>query len=252
VTNYAGNTDVTHSLRQIVGSNLASYGKLFAGGKLSVVRQQWSLVSAISLLVSFAALLWCVVQLRKREQRSGSQIHPRLRSILWAWFIPYAIFLAWFDPGNAGHKLFLWPPLVFLLATTKWSQSHAKALAAGVLALAAWNFGAFIFPHSRVQGDPLVSLAQQVDRELPKNATVYYTAFVPDDWYLDYFAPGRTWQPLTEQATQNAAGTTCFDATALEKLKGRITIDPSLSWRLVDKQHNIRLECLSKTPQPNH
>jgi hypothetical protein len=118
-------------------------------------------------------------------------------------------------------------------------------------ALAAWNFAAFIYPHAQVASDPILVLARQVNRELPRNATVYYRTLDPDDWYLEYFAPQRHWLGLPSDADATTllhatAGPVCLETTALEGFRG--TIDPSLKWDLVDGSHNVRLECL-KRPQ---
>ncbi len=98
----------------------------------------------------------------------------------------------------------------------------------------------------------MLVLAEAVDRQLPKNAVVYYKALDPDDWYIEYFAPGRRWIPLplrVDEATlrSGASAPVCFETTALSQFSGsefRESMDPRLKWDLVNKRHNIRLECL--------
>jgi hypothetical protein len=106
------------------------------------------------------------------------------------------------------------------------------------IALAAWNFGAFIYPHAHASADPVLVLAQKIDRELPKDATIYYAAFSPDDWYLDYFAPGRSWLKLNGPPAQE--GAICLETTALA---GNPGVPFNRTWQLVNAQHNIRLAC---------
>ncbi|MFL6414763.1 MAG: hypothetical protein ACJ74Y_03725, partial [Bryobacteraceae bacterium] len=74
--------------------------------------------------------------------------------------------------------------------------------------------------------------------------TVYYKALSPDDWYLEYFAPGRTWKPLPmpgEVGRSTRESVVCFETTALPYVQAET--DPALRWALVNSQHNIRLEC---------
>jgi hypothetical protein len=160
----------------------------------------------------------------------------------------------------------VWPPIVLLMGTYIASRNrlmeHIYAFLALAVAIAAWNFGAFIYPHSRVTADPVLVLAQTLDQQLPRNATVYYRALDPDDWYLEYFAPGRTWSPLLQhpnswqqQLRTSTAGPVCLETTALEELEKNPLhasqilpeIDSGRRWDLVNSRHNIRLECLKGT-----
>jgi hypothetical protein len=162
--------------------------------------------------------------------------------ILWTWLVPCAFFLAIWDPGSAFHKLFVWPPIVLLIgAYAAWKRAAASI--GFVIALAAWNFGAFIYPHAHASADPVLVLAEKINRELPKNATIYYRAFSPDDWYVAYFAPGRTWLKLN--ATP-ATSPFCLETTALTELAPRR--NATQSWQLVTGQHNVRLECFDQAP----
>jgi hypothetical protein len=36
-----------------------------------------------------------------------------------------------------------------------------------------------------------------------------------------------------------------LETTALDASKSKLAIDPALRWDLVNRQHNVRLECLS-------
>jgi hypothetical protein len=267
VTSYASDSGFTHSVAQITGSYLSSYIKLFLGGKLSLIRDYFSAVVCLTLATSFCMLI-CALFLFFRRARAFPGHHRDNRAIfvLWMWFLPYAIFLACWQPGSAFYKLFVWPPIVLLiaayLASRKSLNQRVYAFYALSIAMAAWNFGAFIYPHSHPSADPVLVLANTVDRELPRNATVYYRVLDPDDWYLEYFAPGRKWSvlPARIESSQHrlphlAGAPVCFETTALDELENnprtsgmRSEIDSKRRWDLVNGRHNIRLECLKQLP----
>ena len=253
VTSVSNDTQTTHSFGQLVASNVASYLKLFGGGKLALIRDFFSAPVIIALLSCLAcATATAISAVRTSGSRPSlpGEIDRRTRTVLWSWVAAYFVFLSWFEPGNAFYKLFVWPPIVVLIGC--YLQSHRRASKAFrwfTLGLASWNFAAFIYPHSRVDADPVLSLAKRIDRELPRTATVYYKALSPDDWYLEYFAPGRRWEPLgspNEIRKASAAAPVCFESTALPYVETEA--DPSLSWSLVNSQHNIRLECVKWKP----
>ncbi len=263
ITSYASDSGFTHSLSQIVGSYFITYVRLFAGGKLAFIRDYFSVAVCLSLCVCVAALLSAGYLLRHPDPDAGANPNRRATLVLWIWLLAYAIFLASWDPGSAFHKLFVWPPIVLLIGIhigdSAMLRQRRKAFVALGVAVAAWNFGVFIYPHSHASADPVLTLAQKVDQELPKHATIYYRVLDPDDWYLEYFAPGRFWSPVNVQGrsayigfTNSPPGPVCFETTALDVL-GRnpgvlAAIDPERRWDLLNSKHHIRLECL-KTPR---
>ncbi|MBV9082069.1 MAG: hypothetical protein JOZ62_05295 [Acidobacteriaceae bacterium] len=245
---YASDSGFTRSLGQLIGANIASCVKLFAGGKLALIEEFSSWPMWVSLTVCVAAVSAGMVLARGHVPRNEPLKTDRKDlTVLWMWLLAPAIFLASWDPGSAFHKLFLWPAIVLLIGAYGLPRLPSRVAAAFVLALVAWNFGAFIWPHAHVSADPVLSLAVEIDKQLPRNATVYYAAFSPDDWYLDYFAPGRKWVQMTSDSGQvvvAGTGPVCFETTALQNLKDPLRPDPRLSWALVNQQHNIRFECV--------
>lgn len=240
ITSYDVNSRFTHSLREIAGSYISGYWKLFVGGKLSLLRDYLSPLTVLALCVCVAALVCAMYWWRHREQIARADANRQAKFVLWAWFLVYAVFLASWDPGSTFHKLFLWPSIVLLIGVYANAKRTWIFLA---LAIAAWNFAAFIYPHAQASADPILTLAQTIDRQLPKNAVVYYQAFDTDDWYLAYFAPGREWLPLSHELPRVASSSVpvCFETTALEALK--LHLNSNYKWDLVDQHHNIRLEC---------
>jgi len=247
-------SNVTHSLQQLTVVNLVSYVKLFAGGRWSLVREQFSLLVAVSLAMACLLLACGFWLLRFAPQERIGLTHTgshRFPLLLWTWITPYVVFLSWFEPGNAFYKLFIWPAIVlaigWFVVSNRGLYARIRALVLFTLALAAWNFGAFIYPHAQPSADPVLQLAKTIDRELPKNATIYYRVFSPDDWYLKYFAPGRTWleAPADPGAFRHgekaSEGPVCLETTALEATS--IETGP-LRWRLLEKGHHVKLECL--------
>jgi len=236
ITSYDVNSRFTHSLREVVGSYISGYWKLFLGGKLSLLHDYSSPLTVLALCLCVAALTCAIYSWRRPESIARPDLARQQKVVLWAWFLSYAVFLASWDPGSTFHKLFLWAPIVLLIGV------YIKAKRAWIplaIAIAAWNFAAFIYPHAQASADPILTLAKTIDQQLPKNAIVYYQAFDTDDWYLAYFAPGREWLPLppSEQRVTNA----CYETTALEQLN--LHLHSTHQWKLVDQHHNIRLEC---------
>ncbi len=240
IAHFAPDTPVTHRIGQLVTAYAGSYLKLFFGGKLSLIRDFFSPAIGVALAVCITTAVWGIRRIPLPGGRGSEVPRESARIILWIWFVPAALFLALFDPGSAFHKLFVWPAIVLLIGIEiPWITRHSRAAIAFAVAIAAWNFAAFIYPHSRPEADPVLVFAKRMDKELPRNASIYYAAFSPDDWFLAYFAPGRQWRPLPAPST----GAVCFDSTALNELKGAGATDPAMRWALVNAQHNIRLEC---------
>ncbi len=253
-------SQTTHGLKQFPGAYLLSYTKLFVGGKLSLIRDFFSIPEALAFTICVGCIGFAIYFFRHPVADSAGAVNGEVVRVLWAWLAPYAVFLAWWEPASAFYKLFVWPPMLLLLAVyvarNDTFRQRAKGLLALALAIAAWNFGAFIFPHSHVRADPVLALALEINRELPKNAIVYYQVLDPDDWYLEYFAPGRKWDKLPPDSRRLTAlakadeTPVCLETTALDQAeKGsglRLAIDPSRRWDLVNRQHNVRLECLKE------
>ena len=248
ITRFSAESQMTHSWRQILIGYPASYLKLLAGGKLSLIQDYLSPPVVAALLFSLAALIAGVWLTRHPKRETGIPIERRTKVVLWAWILPYFVFLVWWEPESAFYKLFVWPPIVLLLgcsiAERSSSISRVRAFTAFGAALAAWNFGAFIFPHSYSSADPVLALAEKLNRELPKNAIVYYKVLSPDDWYLQYFAPGRRWRPLSiDDFKRPAPEPFCMETTALNYL-GKSNFNPQQHWEIVDSKHNVQLACV--------
>ncbi len=265
ITSFAADSGFTHSIGEIIGYYLTSYVKLFAGGKLSLIRDFFSFLECAALLLCAVFLIWAIRLFKKPHDTEEASVDQKAVVFLWAWLIGYALFLAAWDPGSAFHKLLVWPAIVLLLGVyivrAQYARQRVRASTILGAALTAWNFGAFIYPHSQPPADPVLMLALKLNRELPKDATVYFKALDPDDWYLEYFAPGRRWIPLPKdrrdlpKAIGLDAGPVCFETTALDSLKDDPALDEGMilwghsyrRWYLVNSHHNIRLECLKRS-----
>ena len=273
VSSRADDAHFQFSLAKVIGSNLNSYIKLFLGGKLSFIRQYMSLSMAIALLIVLLALLYAFYSFQKRNQSDPtlenliaeqSSSYRDCYFILVSWLLPYFLFLSVWLPWNGFYKLLVWPPLVLLLGFLINDRLKRDRTAYGVIALivamAGWNFAAYIYPHSHDTEDPVLVLGKTIDKELPNNAVIYYQQFVTNDWYLKYFAPGRIWKPLPkleELPTINqlvqSSSTVCFETSALNAIKSRnkseynrflTSVDSRHEWNLISTKYNVQLRCV--------
>lgn len=249
LTSYSGEAKTARTAAIIFRDYPLSYLKLFLGGKLSLIRDFLSALVITSLVAAFISLFAGLWFLRKPELPTAQQpIADRIiRWTLLLWIAPFAIFLLWFEPGNAFYKLFLWPPAVLLagiaVANSAWWRSRLKSLLFFSLAITAWNLGAFIYPHTKPESDPVYSLALKLNRELPPDAKIFYRTFSPDNWYLAYFAPGREWHVAP---TGNLApeAPLCLETSALGAADVNASgLRETRSWQLIDDKHHVRVAC---------
>lgn len=253
----AANSKFTHSFRAFV-PYLSGYLKLFLGGRLTLIRKYFSATEALAFCISAAALVFAIWKWRQQNAQAPRVDH-RTVWFLWSWFAVYAAFLAMWDSGSTFHKLFLWPAIVLLIGVYIADRPQLRARAGAFLAIAgaiaAWNFGAFIYPHSRADADPVLGLAKKIDRELPRNATVFYAAPNADSWFIQYFAPGRRWILLPRdkdaslEVLKRANGPVCLDTTALNEFGPQLQTERK--WDLVDSHHDVRFECLATPTRPD-
>ncbi|HEY7210776.1 MAG TPA: hypothetical protein VH477_10940 [Bryobacteraceae bacterium] len=254
-----------HSLPGLVATYFASYVKLFLGGRWTLLQNYLSLPVYLGFALCLITLATAAVLFRRPKPQSATIAGKRTRIVLWAWIIVYAIFLAWWEPGAAFHKLYLWPPVVLLIgvwiARKSGRLERVNAFLALTAAVAAWNFSAYVFPHAHSSADPVLMFAQTLDRQLPPRTTVYYSNLDSDDWYLEYFAPGRKWSPLPphpdggwmRRTVSTSPVPVCFETSALDRLNSAGLLSKGADWglgavqrwSLVNKQHRIRFECLS-------
>ena len=83
-----------------------------------------------------------------------------------------------------------------------------------------------IFPNSRVESNPPLALALEMERLWVPGTFVYYNTFNTDDWTIRYFNPETTWKKWDStdlaaleaqlQQIQRNAGSAWLDTTALD------------------------------------
>lgn len=243
LTSFSGGAQTTHTIGQVLGTYPLSYGKLLFGGKFGLIWEFWSFPVAAGLAGAVGLLVLGSWLLARKEEGGRGERDPVVTKTLWLWIAPYAVFTLWFEPGNAFYKLFLWPPAVLLAGLTV--RQRAKAGLAFALAMTAWNFGAFIYPHTKAAADPVYAFALRLDRELPREAKVFYRQFTSDDWYLAYFAPGRNWRaaPMGNLAKEAPF---CLETSALGSAEvEHAGLRVAKSWLLDDRRHYVQVKCYS-------
>lgn len=267
IASHAGDAHFTYTLSKVVLANAHSYVKLFLGGKFSAAYSYLSAPTIISLLAAVAGVAYSIVLFRRDrtvridDVRAGnSEPSERCFKLIVAWALPYAVFLTVWLPQNGFYKLMIWPPLVLLLGYYLNLRPRIIPGASALLvAVAGWNFAAYVYPRSHDSATPVVEFAKMINEKLPRNTIIYYASFVPDDWYLRYFTPHTEWGQfsgrgdiLSPQPTKQIQSRVCFETTALEQLAKRpredsdppvFNLSSKYKWELVSRKYNVRVQC---------
>jgi hypothetical protein len=263
---HADDAHFTYSLKSGIVVNALSYIKLFLGGKFSSVYAYLSMPTLISLVAVAVGVAYSVVLFRRNKKThysdtvSNSEPSRRCFVLSISWVLPYVIFLSIWLPQNGFYKLMIWPPLVLLLGRCLSLRPRIISGAAALLvAMVGWNFAAYVYPRSHDSATPVVAFAKMMNAQLPRGTVIYYTSFVPDDWYLQYFTPRTEWRHLNAsepilvpQSTSPLHPRVCFETTALELLTAQahesgntflLRLSSEYKWDLVSPKYNVRVQC---------
>ncbi len=264
---HAGDAQFTYSFRKDVVVNAVSYVKLFLGGKFSFVSAYLSIASVIALLAAGAGLVYAVFLFRRRGKSADtvgpldSAVSRRCYQLTVWWVLPYVLFLSIWLPQNGFYKLLIWPPLVLLLGRVLSLHPRFLRMAAALLVtLVGWNYAAYVYPRSHDSATPVVEFAKKVNGQLAAGTVIYYSSFVPDDWYLRYFTPHTEWRQFSgldlrspQRAISRVQPKVCFETTTLDLLAGHlkqsngmdvVKLSRTDKWDLVSSKYNVRVRCL--------
>ena len=217
---------VASSLFGVVRDTALSYARLLFGGRWRLfLTYAWDPPILAAAVVLAAVAVWLILDKRNERQTFRPvALDPAVRLMCWVWLVSFGIFLLFWEPRNAFYKLFVWAPIVFLLAGWMHRRCagdvHRRAGKA-VVALALVNWIFVVYPYSRAESSPLLQFSRQLGDQWSE-ATVLYREFATDNWYIRYFNPTTVWVHLDSLETLERAVSDCsavwLDTTAVRYL----------------------------------
>ena len=236
VASHSEDSVFTANLFRIVPATLDSYLRLLFGGRLRFWAEFLNPWTAALTIIGIAFLgILCYLLVRYRADFLSLRGAPPQKSevapvavVALAWVSVYLLFLLFWLPWNTFYKLFLWPPLVWLIAFSltccrlRMKQFRFRA-ALFVCCLMIWNLLLLTYPSAQPSANPVFVYSKMLKPMWPPDTVVYYRAFTPDDWFVRYFNPQSTW---IQTACRDQD---CINALAgAARLHGSVWMDTSL------------------------
>ena len=162
-----------------------------------------SVVIAIALvLMLVVALVFAVVKSKSWQDLRSLFTHPERRMTIYLlWIGIYIVFLFFWLPHNGFYRLFYLPAIVLLIGQLvrgrydeRQKPSYRLALFAAVMVLS--NFVFFIYPNSRVEKNPPLSLATEMNHVWTDKTIIYFQSENADNNLVAYFNPKVEWRTL--------------------------------------------------------
>jgi hypothetical protein len=262
----------------------ASHVRLFFGGRLSALAVYGTAARVAAMLALGALVVAFVWQSARSHHRDPENAEPHRENSAWslrslglcvdrlrlasvvgaAWSACYLAFLFVWLPQNTFYRLFYLPGLLLLagvagIVVERGSGARRYRLALAVAFVALFNFVFFIYPNSRVEANPPLALAREMQADWPPRTVIYYAALSADDWILMYEHPQTSWVPLAgpnlpelERGLRQIRGegrTAWAETTALDLIAGSpgghdwlvVHTRPERARELVNTRQRIRL-----------
>ena len=205
ITSYSPDASFSFDPLSNLGYTLRGSVRLFFQGRFSMLKGliNPSVVIAMALvLMLVVALVFAVVKSKSWQDLRSLFTHlERLMTIYLLWIGIYIVFLFFWLPHNGFYRLFYLPAIVLLIGQLvrgrydeRQKPTYRLALFAAVLALS--NFVFFIYPNSRVEKNPPLSLATEMNQVWTDNTVVYFQSENADINLVAYFNPKVEWRPL--------------------------------------------------------
>lgn len=261
--------DAVFSFEPVISLQFALRGsmQLLLGGRATQVQAN---IVTVAGALAFGAILVLLVRYFVRSRRpvvddssnrdpEGFRFWLSANRPALAWTLTYVVFLFFWQPQNTFYRLFYLPPLIFLLATVPvWRARRIQLLALLAAAVCAWNFTAFIYPHSRAENNAELTFALQRNKDWKQGSAILYSHSHSDLWIISYFNPQATWiampsPEVAEVESRRIEGTqkgkplwlegTAYDAIAAipggQSWLGQ-HVDPTRSFLYTTSVHRIR------------
>jgi hypothetical protein len=184
----------------------------------------------------------------------------RFAKLCTLWIAIYILFLFFWLPHNTFYRLFYLPALILLAAwfiskrTPEASPKYRLALFVAIMALA--NFLFSILPYSRVEKNPPLALAFELNKQWPAGTVVYYASENSDNNLVRYFNPKTEWKQLADlsqlesdvMSSSTQGKTTWLETTAIDQILAQSNganwlashMKPDATRELVDGAYRMR------------
>ena len=239
IANYSPDASFSFDVLSNIGYTLRGNVRLFFNARPSLLRGLLSPAIVGTIVVfGIVILLWLIAlakgtRLRLPRNFSSLVEGNEVRNYLF-WIGVYLLFLFFWLPHNTFYRLFYLPPIILLIGTYLRRrdadlQKPRYRLALFVAVMALSNFLFFIYPNSRAEKYPPLSLALEMNRVWQPGAVVYFHSENSDNNLVAYFNPAIEWRPLRDlEQTQielkqiyDQGKTAWLDASAIDQIMSR-------------------------------
>jgi len=239
VSSYSPDASFSFNLLSNLGYTLRGNLRLFFNARLSLLRGLLS-PAIIATIVVFAivVVLWVIALVKGTRVRQFAakdwlaRLKGALKSEYSLWIGLYMLFLFFWLPHNTFYRLFYLPPVILLcgelLSRRKADQAKPTfRLALFVAVMAFSNFLFFIYPNTRIEKYPPLSLALEMNSIWQPGTIVYFHSENSDNNLVAYFNPTVEWRPLGQidrlstelKQVYDEGKTAWLDASAIDQIR---------------------------------
>lgn len=268
MTSFSPDASFSFNAAHNLGYTLRGYGRLFFGGRISLLKGLMNpfiialgvmLVAAVALLVRAIVLNLKGLKPRWERARKYALKERPLLLLCASWISVYTVFLFIWQPQHTFYRLFYLPALVLLAGLLLASgetlkppaQAHATALLVAALSLS--NFLFLIFPYSHAEKYPPLALASEMNQVWPRGTVVYYAFTNSDNSLFRYINPPTVWKQLNSfepgalageiQKIYDEGGTAWLDVWAIEEFS---KTPEGAAWLSAHAREQKRYELIDK------
>lgn len=230
VTSASPDASFSFNVLSNLGYSLRSNIRMIISARPSLLRDLINPAIWILLILLFAATVsWLIAMVRGIRHTKLKKLQEAFRSrvvkLCLLWIGVYLVFLFFWLPHNTFYRLFYWPPLIVLLAALiKPPEKSSYRPGLFVIAMTLANFLFFIYPYSKAEKYPPLSLALEMNNVWQPGTVVYFQSENSDNNLTAYINPSIEWRSTRDLSQLEAelknvhesGKSTWLDASAID------------------------------------